>query len=113
MYGNASRAALLLLLARSLAHSPTRSLPWFDASAGQRYATVVIYLGTPEEGGETTFPRINAAVPAVKGDAILFWSLHPDLQLNPNAMHGSNKVVRGTKYAAAKWIRVNPTYRGA
>ena len=52
-------------------------------------------------------------MPAVKGDAILFWSLHPDLQLNPNAMHGSNKVVRGTKYAAAKWIRVNPTYRGA
>lgn len=35
-------------------------------SKGDRIATVLIYLGTPEEGGETTFPRVGLNVPAIQ-----------------------------------------------
>jgi len=33
-------------------------------------ATVLSYLSTPEEGGETIFPEVNKAVKATKGDAV-------------------------------------------
>lgn len=60
---------------------------------GQRIATMLIYLSTPEEGGETVFPnadkkvsgpgwsdcaRRGFALHPQKGDAILFFSLKPD-----------------------------------
>ena len=39
---------------------------------GQRVATVVIYLNTPERGGATTFPDLGLAVSPVKGNAVFF-----------------------------------------
>ncbi|KAL1326299.1 probable prolyl 4-hydroxylase 3 isoform X3 [Arachis ipaensis] len=78
-----------------------------------------------EEGGETVFPDANvsfSSVPwqndlsecaknglAVKpkmGDAILFWSMKPDLTLDPSSLHGSCPVIRGNKWASAKWLRL-------
>ncbi|KAK3240943.1 hypothetical protein CYMTET_49253 [Cymbomonas tetramitiformis] len=62
------------------------------SKGGQRVATMLMYLSTPESGGETVFPaskikpdrsgglwsdcaRRGASVKAKKGDALLFWSL--------------------------------------
>lgn len=51
----------------------------FIGSSGNRMATVLTYLSTPEEGGETVFPEAQLSVKAVKGDAVLFFSMNPDV----------------------------------
>ena len=89
---------------------------------------------TVEEGGETVFPYGNAApgelpkihaygrcedaragalkVPAVQGNAIIFYSLHarghPRGALDPTSLHGGCDPIKGTKWAANLWIRNGP-----
>ena len=75
------------------------------ARGGQRTTTVLLYLCDVEEGGETVFPHKNAQVTPKKGRAVLFKSTYPDGTLDPDALHGSNPVIKGIKYAANKWYR--------
>ncbi len=94
---------------------------------GQRIATVLMYLTTPEEGGETVFPqgspkvegpewsecaKKGLAVKSVRGNALLFYSLHPDGREDPRSLHGSCPTLKGTKYSATKWIHVGAFYSG-
>jgi len=78
---------------------------------GNRYATVITYLHTPSEGGETEFPQISRTIPAKAGDAILFYDLNPDNEGDPYSEHASLPVTKGTKWAMTKWIREKPFYR--
>lgn len=93
-----------------------------EESGGQRIATVLMYLSTPEEGGETVFPsapvkvsgpgwsecaRAGFAVKPRKGDALMFYSLHPDGSKDLASLHGSCPVIKGEKWSATKWIHVN------
>ena len=120
------------IVPRSLAPKPTRYTPHYDffhddlnsqkESGGQRIATVLMYLSTPEEGGETVFPsagvkvagagwsdcaRAGFAVKARRGDALLFYSLLPDGTKDQASLHGGCPVLKGTKWSATKWIHVN------
>lgn len=78
--------------------------------------TVLMYLSTPEEGGETTFPAAEGAtagdteglsecgrnVPLaykpVKGDALLFYSLLPDGTEDKASLHGSCPTLKGVRH---------------
>lgn len=90
---------------------------------GQRVATVLMYLATPEEGGETVFPNVDPsqrvqgpgwshcarqglAHKPRKGDALLFYSLTPDGVEDKHSLHGSCPTTKGEKWSATKWIHV-------
>ena len=48
----------------------------------------------------------NHAVKPRKGDALLFFSLHPDATTDARSLHGSCPVIEGEKWSATKWIHV-------
>jgi len=95
----------------------------YGKQASQRIATVLVYLSDVEEGGETSFlfegvggtERIKtvdykACDTGIKyrpraGDALLFWSMHPDGSKDKHSLHGGCPVVKGVKWTATKWIR--------
>lgn len=41
-----------------------------------------------------------------KGDALLFFSLHPNATTDSSSLHGSCPVIEGEKWSATKWIHV-------
>ncbi|KAI3520817.1 hypothetical protein L1887_10269 [Cichorium endivia] len=96
-----------------------------QARGGHRIATVLMYLSNVEKGGETIFPQSESkesqpkadedwstcakkgyAVKPKKGDALLFYSLHPNATIDPLSLHGSCPVIEGEKWSATKWIHV-------
>ncbi len=87
---------------------------WFDpshpgfgtitAAGGQRIASVVMYLNTPEQGGGTAFPEVGLTVAARRGSAVYFAYEGGD----PNSLHAGLPVTRGEKWIATKWLRERP-----
>jgi prolyl 4-hydroxylase len=79
------------------------STPPILQRGGQRVATLVMYLNTPERGGATTFPDVGLEVAPVKGNAVFFSydRPHPVTQ----TLHGGAPVLAGEKWVATKWLR--------
>ncbi len=46
------------------------------------------------------------AVKAVKGNALLFYSIKPDGNTDNKSLHGSCPTLKGSKWSATKWIHV-------
>ena len=86
-------------------------LPGFDAitrDGGQRIASVVMYLNTPEQGGGTAFPELGLTVTARCGSAVYFAYEGGD----PSSLHAGLPVMRGEKWIATKWLRERPYRSG-
>lgn len=74
-------------------------------NGGQRFATILMYLNDVEEGGETIFPTIDLKISPIKGNALLFYSVYSDGQLDKDSLHGSVPVLQGEKWVATQWFR--------
>ena len=70
---------------------------------GQRLASMVCYLNTPEAGGATTFPEAGLEVAPVRGNAVFFSYERPDP--STRTLHGGAPVTAGEKWVATKWMR--------
>ena len=77
--------------------------PLLLSRGGQRVASLVCYLNTPEQGGATVFPDVALEVAAVKGNAVFFSYDRPDP--GTRSLHGGAPVEVGEKWVATKWLR--------
>ncbi len=75
------------------------------AHAGQRLATLVMYLNTPTQGGSTDLPNLGLTVTAKKGFALYFESIAPHGEPYPQTLHAGMPVLAGEKWIATKWLR--------
>jgi len=70
---------------------------------GQRLASLVIYLQSPEAGGATVFPDVGLEVAPVRGNAVFFSYDRP--HPSTHTLHGGAPVTAGEKWVATKWLR--------
>lgn len=82
------------------AHSGT---PTILKRGGQRVASLVCYLNTPERGGATIFPDVQLDVAPVEGNAVFFSYDRPHPATR--TLHGGAPVEEGEKWVATKWLR--------
>lgn len=73
---------------------------------GQRVASLVMYLNTPERGGSTAFPDAHFEVAAMKGSAVFFSYDRPHPLTR--SLHAGSPVLAGEKWIATKWLRERP-----
>lgn len=75
------------------------------ASANNRISTLVMYLNDVEEGGETSFPKLNLSVYPNKGMAVYFEYFYSNQALNEFTLHAGTPVIQGEKWVATMWMR--------
>ena len=73
--------------------------------AGQRVATIIMYLNDVDEGGETIFPEVTMSVTPRKGSAVYFRYFNHLGQIDPLTLHGGAPVLKGEKWIMTKWLR--------
>jgi len=76
-----------------------------------RYITFLMYLNTPEKGGETAFREAHCfgrkgplSHPAKKGEAMFFYNLLPDGNADTHTLHSGTHVREGEKFMTNLWI---------
>lgn len=72
---------------------------------GQRVGTFVLYLSDVEEGGSTSFPKLDIEVRPHRGMVVFFTDIEKGGQPDPLTYHGADPVIRGVKWVATKWLR--------
>jgi prolyl 4-hydroxylase len=93
-------------------HHDFVSPPINDRFQATRFATLLIYLNTVPDGGETRFPRAvnnyNAQgleISPKAGTAVLFYNMLEDGNVDDLSQHGSNAVTGNTnKWLANLWV---------
>ncbi|CAF0718005.1 unnamed protein product [Brachionus calyciflorus] len=78
----------------------------FSEAIGNRIATWLFYLETPEVGGATVFPPVGARVNPTKRSAAFWYNLHPSGDGDYRTRHAACPVLYGTKWVSNKWIHM-------
>ena len=74
---------------------------------GQRIATLILYLQTPEKGGATQLVNLGLKIAPRKGSALFF--SYPDPTPRSGTLHSGEPVISGEKWIATKWFRQKKT----
>ncbi|KAJ0098846.1 hypothetical protein Patl1_20145 [Pistacia atlantica] len=82
-------------------------------------ATVILYLSNVTQGGEIQFPdstvknkmgsdctKVSDVQRPIKGNAILFFTLHPNASRDESSSHARCPVLEGEMWCAAKFFQV-------
>lgn len=88
---------------------------WKDEPAGEREATVLLYLDSPPRGGSTRFRELGLKIEARAGRLLVWKNLLPDGECDPGMIHSGAPVKRGRKTTLVTWIRqraIRPTTGG-
>ena len=72
---------------------------------GERTTTLLLYLDTPEAGGETEFPELDLVIAPESGRLVAWQNLLPDGNVNLGMRHRSRPVMRGQKTTLVTWCR--------
>lgn len=75
-----------------------------------RMATVLVYLDTVSEGGETEFTELGIWARPRKGRALLWNNMSPEGDCEPLSIHKANKVIDGHKYILQRWYYYKSFY---
>lgn len=75
---------------------------------GQRRATIIAYLNTPESGGATLFPSLKTSVPAVEGTGVYFEYGNSRGQVCVYMLHAGEIIREGQKWFAQRLIHNEP-----
>lgn len=82
-------------------------------NGGQRRATVLCYLNTVPEGGETEFPKLGVKVKAQAGDMLMFNNVDDNGKVLSASYHSGLPVLVGDKWVLSKWTRQGVTDYGS
>lgn len=83
--------------------SPTSQLSL--TNGGQRVATLIVYLNTVEDGGETYFPKLDLKIKPLQGNALYFSYTNTNNELDRMTLHGGAPPTHGEKWIVTKWMR--------
>lgn len=75
---------------------------------GQRVATVLVYLSTECDGGETDFPQLGWNYKGDPGDALIFRNVTESGEPDRRMLHAGRPPRRGEKWLLSKWVRSQP-----
>jgi len=88
---------------------------WFDPAdpsfmactlfGGQRSHSVLMYLDTGYEGGQTAFPELGLVIEPELGKMIVWPSRDEDGELSQLSLHAGLPVTSGVKHIAIVWVR--------
>lgn len=78
-----------------------------NRNAGQRRATLLIYLNDDYEGGETIFNNIHLTITPKKGKGILFWNTNAKEDIILDSLHCGKEVKKGEKWICTKWTHAH------
>ena len=79
-----------------------------QASGGQRTWTAMVFLNTPEGGGQTAFPDAALKIAPRAGNLLCWNNMDAQGAPNPYTLHQGCPVTEGTKYVITKWYRERP-----
>lgn len=71
----------------------------------RREYTVLVYLNTEYDGGDTDFPIARWRHRGGKGDALIWRNVTPTLELDRNTLHAGRPPTSGEKWVLSQWIR--------
>lgn len=79
---------------------------------GQRVKTALVYLNDPEEGGHTSFPKLNIKVKPEKGKLLIFHNCYEGTtNVHINSLHAGTAPTKGEKYAFNLWFREQAVHK--
>jgi prolyl 4-hydroxylase len=73
-------------------------------NTGNRIATILTYLSTPEAGGATVFPELKISLFPSKNDAVFWFNLLKSGEGDMTTRHAACPVLAGNKWVSNRWI---------